>query len=230
MHLTPAEQDRLLLFTAAQLARSRRARGLLLNVPETIAIVADTVCEVARDGGRHADALAAGLTAVGRDEVLSGVASVVREVRVEAVFDDGSRLVVVPEPVGPPEPGGPGSVTRDSAALSAPEGVRLTVVNTAPVAVSVSSHFHFFEVNPRLAFDRSAAYGRHLAVPVGTSVLFEPGVPVEVELVEIRGERVVVGFAGLVDGPLDAPGAYDSALERAGATGYLAADPTRSSE
>ena len=60
MLLTPAEQDRLLVFTAAQLARSRRARGLRLNVPETVAIVADTVCEAARDGARHADALAAG--------------------------------------------------------------------------------------------------------------------------------------------------------------------------
>jgi urease subunit gamma/beta len=107
MLLTPAERDRLLLFTAAQLARSRRARGLRLNVPETIAVVADTVCEAARDGARHADALAAGLAALGPDDVLPGVPAVVHEVKVEAVFDDGTRLVVVPHPVGPPPPSSP---------------------------------------------------------------------------------------------------------------------------
>ena len=100
MQLTPAEQDRLLIFTAAQLARSRRGRGLRLNVPETVAIVADTVCEAARDGARHADALAAGQQVLGPDDVLPGVADIVREVKVEAVFDDGTRLVVVPDPSG----------------------------------------------------------------------------------------------------------------------------------
>ena len=100
MLLTPTERDRLLIFTAAELARARRARGLRLNVPETIALVADTVCEAARDGARHAEALAAGRAVLGPDDVLPGVADVVTEVAVEAVFDDGSRLVVVPDPVG----------------------------------------------------------------------------------------------------------------------------------
>src|SRR3954451_24206586 len=98
--LTPTERDRLLIFTAAELARARRARGLRLNVPETIALVADTVCEAARDGRRHDEALAAGRAALGPDDVLPGVADVVTEVAIEAVFDDGSRLVVVRDPVG----------------------------------------------------------------------------------------------------------------------------------
>ena len=100
MLLTPTERDRLLIFTAAELARARRARGLRLNVPETIALVADTVCEAARDGARHGEALAAGQAVLGPDDVLPGVADVVTEVKVEAVFDDGSRLVVVPDPIG----------------------------------------------------------------------------------------------------------------------------------
>src|SRR5512140_1822870 len=108
----PPERDRLLLFTAAELARARPARGLRLNVPETVALVADTVCEAARDGARHAEALAAGRAVLGPDDVLPGVADVVTQVRVEAVFDDGSRLVVVPDPVGGGHlgPDGPGAL------------------------------------------------------------------------------------------------------------------------
>jgi urease subunit gamma/beta len=85
----------------------------------------------------------------------------------------------------------------------------------------VTSHFHFFEVNPRLRFDRARTYGRHLAIPPGATVRFDPGVAVDVALVPFGGRRVVVGFSGLVDGPLDAPGALDAALSRAREFGYL---------
>jgi len=235
MLLTPSERDRLLIFTAAELARARRARGLLLNVPETVALVADTVAEAARDGARHAEALAAGRAVLGAGDVLPGVADVVTQVTVEAVFDDGTRLVVVPDPIGAGHLGdqAPGAVLPAAApaAGASPEPgpppglVRVRVTNTAAVPVSVSSHFHFFETNPRLAFDRAAGYGRHLYVPVGSTVRFDPGVPVDVELVPIRGARVVIGFSGLVDGPLDAPGALPAALERARAFGYLDQPP-----
>lgn len=224
MQLTPTERDRLLLFLAAELARSRRARGLRLNVPEATAIVADTVAEVARDGGRLADAIAAGRSVLTPDELLPGVSAVVTEVKVEAVFDDGTRLAVVTEPFGPPPDGPqPGSVAGDEPAAPelSPDAVVRQVTNTATVPISVSSHFHFFEVNPRLSFDRRAAYGMHLAVPAGAVQRFDPGTTTEVVLVPIGGERVVIGFAGLVDGPLDEPGALDRALERAAATGYL---------
>ncbi|MFE7652054.1 urease subunit beta, partial [Streptomyces bottropensis] len=102
--------------------------------------------------------------------------------------------------------------------------VRLTVTNTARVPVSVTSHFHFFEANPRLDFARAAAYGMRLAVPAGSSVRFGPGERVEVGLLPVGGERIAIGFAGLVDGELDAPGAKDEALRRAAACGYLGAD------
>ena len=224
MLLTPTERDRLLLFTAAELARARRARGLKLNVPETIALVADTVCEAARDGKRHGEALAAGRAVLGPDDVLPGVADVVTEVAVEAVFDDGSRLVVVHDPVGGGHLGddAPGAVlAADQPGTEANEdAVVVEVTNTAPVPVSVSSHFHFFEVNPRLRFDRAAAYGRHLDVPAGDTVRFDPGEAVAVRLVPFGGDRVVIGFSGLVDGPLDAPGALEQALERARVFGY----------
>ena len=95
MRLTPTERDRLLLFGAAELARARRARGLRLNVPEATALIADTVCEAARDGKRLAEAIEAARSVLGPDDVLPGVADVVTEVHVEAVFDDGSRLAEI---------------------------------------------------------------------------------------------------------------------------------------
>ncbi|TJZ46159.1 urease subunit gamma [Streptomyces piniterrae] len=235
MRLTPTERDRLLLFGAAELARARRARGLRLNVPEATALIADTVCEAARDGRRLAQAIEAARGVLGPDDVLPGVADVVTEVHVEAVFDDGSRLAVVSDPIlggtgGDGAEGGdrgesaPGAVLPGPADPEPEPAVVLTVRNTATVPISVTSHFHFFEVNPRLHFDRGAAYGMRLCVPAGSSLRFDPGGASEVGLVPIGGDRIAIGFAGLVDGPLDAPGAKAQALRRAAACGYLGAE------
>ncbi|WP_371496216.1 urease subunit gamma [Kitasatospora sp. NBC_00374] len=226
MRLTPTERDRLLIFTAAELARARRARGVKLNVPEATALIADTVCEAARDGRRLAEAIEAGRSVLTAEDVLPGVPDVVTVIQVEAVFDDGTRLAVINDPFqgrGSLGDEAPGAALIGSGAGYDPveETVVLPVHNTSDVPISVTSHFHFFEVNPRLAFDREAAYGTHLAVPAGSSVRFDPGATVEVGLVPIGGERVAIGFAGLVDGPLDAPGARQAALEKARATGYL---------
>lgn len=224
MRLTPTERDRLLIFTAAELARSRRARGLQLNAPEATALIAATVIEAARDGQRLRDAVDAGCNVLQPDEVLAGVAALVPEVWVEAVFDDGTRLVVVPQPLGPPHgDAAPGSLepARDEVPAAPASTATLEVHNTADVPISVTSHFHFFEVNPRLRFDRAAAYGQCLAVPAGEAIRFDPHTITAVPLAPIGGERVVVGAAGLVDGPLDAPGAKEAALLKARATGYL---------
>jgi urease subunit gamma/beta len=228
MRLTPTDRDRLLIFTAAELARTRRARGLRLNIPEATALIADTVCEAARDGARLMAAAAAGAAVLGPDDVLPGVVDVVTEVKVEAVFDDGTRMVVVRNPfgaaagLGDDAPGAVMPAERPSSHEPA-DLVRLSVVNTGDVPVSITSHFHFFEVNPRLQFDRAAAYGRHLAISAGAALRFDPGATVEAALVPIGGARVAIGFAGLVDGPLDAPGAKEAALARAAAQGYLGA-------
>lgn len=223
MRLTPTERDRLLLFGAAELARARRARGLRLNVPEATALIADTVCEAARDGARLAEAIEAARRVLGPDDVLPGVADVVTEVHVEAVFDDGSRLAVVCDPIGGGSLGAlaPGAVLPGPARPDPVAAVLVTVRNAATVPVSVTSHFHFFEANPRLDFDRAAAYGMRLNVPAGSSVRFGPGDTAQVGLLPIGGDRIAIGFAGLVDGPLDAPGAKEEALRRAAACGYL---------
>ena len=216
MKLTENERDRLLLYLTAELSRARRARGLRLNVVEATALVADAVCEAARDGKRLSEAVDLARSVLNESDVLPGVVRAVPEVRVEAVFDDGSRLAVVRDPFR--------AGVSSAAALEPaerPGEVEVEVTNTAAVPISVTSHFHFFEANPRLRFDRAAAYGRHLAVTAGAAVRFEPGGTRRVALVPIGGRRVVIGFAGLVDGPLDEPGARERALEKARACGYL---------
>jgi urease subunit gamma/beta len=229
MRLTPTERDRLLLFNAAQLARARRSRGLLLNVPEATALIADTVCEAARDGLRLAEAIEAGRTVLSASEVLPGVPDVITEIQVEAVFDDGTRLAVITDPfqgAGSLAGRAPGAILPREESEGAVAGERqsssttLRVRNVGDVPISVTSHFHFFEVNRRLAFDRAAAYGLRLDIPAGSSTRFEPGVAVDVKLVPIGGARIAIGFSGLVDGPLDAPGACESAIARAKAEGY----------
>jgi len=221
LKLNEAERDRLLIYLTAELARARRARGLLLNVVEATALVADAVCEAARDGKRLSEAVDIARSVLSEREVLPGVVRAVPEVRVEAVFDDGSRLAVVRDPF---RAGVAGAQAPEPDELAG--DVFLDVTNTAAVPISVTSHFHFFEANPPLRFDRAAAYGMHMAVTAGAAVRFEPGGTRRVALVPVGGRRVVIGFAGLVDGPLDQPGARERALEKARACGYEDAGPS----
>jgi urease subunit gamma/beta len=219
VRLLPREEDRLLLFLAAELARRRRARGLRLGQAEAVALIADEVCEAARDGASYAAAEAAGYALLGPDDVLDGVERLVPRIEVEALFPDGSRLLVLHDPIArdaPPEGGEP-----PLAWLAGAEP--LTVVNEGAVPVGVTSHFHFFEVNRALRFDRAAAWGRRLAVEAGVKVFFDPAVPREVRLVPFGGARVIRGHAGLADGPLDAEGALESAISRARERGYRGA-------
>lgn len=98
---------------------------------------------------------------------------------------------------------------------------KLLVKNTGDRPIQVGSHFHFFETNRFLAFDRTSSYGMRLNIPAGTAVRFEPGEAKEVELVEFGGRRIVHGFSGLVAGSLDAPGAREKAVEIARKAGFL---------
>ena len=218
-----------MVFVTAELARSRRTRGLRLNVPEATALIADTAAEAARDGLRLAEAIELGRSVLSPDDVLDGVVDIVGEVRIEANFDDGTRLIVVHDPFRHLEGiqtheaslGAPGAIREAPTVYQRSYDAEVDVVNESDVAISVTSHYHFFEVNPRLRFDRGAAYGRHLAIDAGSSVRFDPGVALRVQLADIRGSRVAIGFAGLVDGALDAPGAREAALDKAHRCGYL---------
>jgi urease subunit gamma/beta len=219
MRLLPSEEDRLLLFLAAELARRRRERGLALTQAEAVALIADEVCEAARDGSPYEEVERRGYRVLAESDVLEGVPDAVARVEVEPLFADGHRLVVLHDPIRQDAP--------PAAAAVEPEwldgGAPLEVVNEGEVPVTVTSHFHFFEVNRALRFDRAAAWGSRLAIAPGAKVVFVPGEPLAVRVVPIAGARVVRGHGGLVDGPLDTPGARDAALALARERGYRGA-------
>ena len=99
MHLTPREKDKLLIATAAMVARRRLERGVMLNHPETIALITDYVVEGARDGRSVADLMEAGARVVSRAQVMEGIAEMIHDIQVEATFPDGTKLVTVHSPV-----------------------------------------------------------------------------------------------------------------------------------
>jgi urease subunit gamma/beta len=194
MRLTAWEEERLLLFAAAELARRRRARGLLLNGPEAVALICDATLEAARDGRGYDEVVAAGLAAVGPDDVLDGVPELVDEVRLEVLTGDGTRLVVLVDPLGrggPMAASGPGTIVPAATERSLPDRERRTVSvrNESRRAVRVSSHMPFDAVNPRLAFDRAAANGFRLDIPAGASERWAPGEEKTVELVRFGGDE-----------------------------------------
>jgi len=226
MHLSPKEVDRLLLFLAAELARRRRARGLRLNYPEARALIADEICEGARDGASVAELMTLGASLLTTDDVLPGVSKLLGTLQVEAMFQDGQKLVTVhdairpgAEPVDGVEPGEIRCAEGDVVLNEGRESVRLTVRNTGDRPVQVGSHFHFFEVNPALAFDRAQAFGMRLDLPAGTAARFEPGDEREVDLVALGGSRHVYGLNGLTEGEAS-PDRLAEALARAAAAGF----------
>ena len=100
MHLTPREQEKLLIFVAAEVARKRRARGLKLNYPEAMAMISAEVLEAARDGKTVEEIMSLGSHILTRGDVMEGVAEMIHEVQVEATFPDGTKLVTVHDPIG----------------------------------------------------------------------------------------------------------------------------------
>jgi len=208
MELTPREKDKLLIFTAALLAERRRARGLKLNYPEAVAFISAAILEGARDGRTVADLMSSGATWLGADDVMDGVAELITEVQVEATFPDGTKLVTVHQPIPVVAPLGIGAVETAPGTIALNAGrptVRLEVANTGDRPIQVGSHYHFFETNPALRFDRAAARGFRLDIPAGTAVRFEPGQARTVDLVALGGDRIVQGFRGEIMGPLDPP-------------------------
>jgi urease subunit gamma/beta len=210
MHLTPKDEDRLLLFLAAELARKHRAAGLALSYAEARALIADEVVEAARAGATVAEAAAYGATLLTDDDVMPGVPTLLGSVQVEGFFDDGQKLVTVHDAIRP------GTRSRDQLALTPGEilpaegdlelnagraTATVTVENTGDRPVQVGSHFHFFETNRALRFDRAAAFGMRLDIPSGTATRFEPGETQDVSLTSYGGERTVVGQNDVTNGP-----------------------------
>ncbi len=224
MELTPREKDKLLLYTAALVAERRLARGVTLNYPEATALISMHILEGARDGASVADLMNSGRHVLTTDQVMPGVAELLHDVQVEATFPDGTKLVTVHEPILPPadvvesnsadgqetasghaQSYAPGAVVAADGEITLNEGrecISVTVANSGDRPVQVGSHYHFYEVNPALEFDREKTRGFRLNIASGTAVRFEPGQSRTVELVALDGKREVYGFNQAVMGEL----------------------------
>lgn len=235
MHLSPRELEKLQLHQAGFLAQKRLARGLRLNYPESIALIASQILEFIRDGDKSvAELMDIGRQFLGRRQTMSGVPEMIPEVQVEGTFADGTKLVTVHHPIAAQdgnlelalygsflpvpkltdfaeisdEPL-PGEVVTDDEEITLNEGrhvVDLSVTNLGDRPIQVGSHYHFIETNASLEFDRAAAYGRRLDIPAGTAVRFEPGESKTVTLVDIAGNQVIRGGNNLADGSVNDAG------------------------
>jgi urease subunit gamma/beta len=248
MHLTPRELDKLVLHNAGSLAQKRLARGLRLNHPESVALIATVVLEFIRDGRPVAELMDLGRRLLGRRQVMAGVPEMIHEVQVEGTFPDGTKLVTVHHPVaatdgdlslalygsflptpdlsvfgaGEADNVMPGSYEVCPGEIELNEGrdsIELPVTNLGDRPVQVGSHYHFVETNASLRFDRARAYGRRLDIPAGTAVRFEPGETRTVRLVEIAGNKIIRGGNNLADGPVTDAG-RDAVVARATAGGF----------
>jgi urease subunit gamma/beta len=210
MRLTAWEEERLLIFSAAELARRHRAAGLALNAPEAIALICDAMLEAARAGASYAEVEAAGLAAVAPADVMPGVRELVDLVSLEVLLGDGTRLITLVDPLGggrAPSRDGPGAVEpaqNGVGPVARPGGTRerrrLDVTNTSQRVVRVSSHFPFHRVNARLVFDRAAAEGFRLDIDAGSSERWAPGEARTVALVRLGGDGGDGGDGGEAGG------------------------------
>ena len=232
MLLTPTEIERLTIFNAAELARRHRGRGIKLSQPEAVALICDEILMGARQGRSVAELASLGSTLLTSDDVLPGVGAMTPKIHVEGMFPDGAKMVTVHQPIRPGRaPLGetdytPGELIPAVGEIELNRSRRqrtLRVRNTGDRPVQIGSHYHFFEANKALEFDRAAAFGMRLDIPAGVSRRFEPGMTREVDLVALGGTGEVSGFNNLTNGSVHSDEVRTRALEKARAAGYKGA-------
>jgi len=227
MNLTPTELERLTIFMAAEFARRNRKNGILLSHPEAVALLADEMLLAARAGKPYEEIVDMAGTLLSADDLYPGVAEMVSFVSVEASFEEGTKMVVVFDPIAPAPVSDtaavPGEIITAGGEIELNAGrerTSLEVINTGDRDIQVRSHAHFFEVNRMLQFDRKQAFGMHLDSPSGVGVRFEPGVKKKADLVRFGGRGVVRGFADLTNGSVHSDEVRSAAHDRARAKGY----------
>lgn len=231
MLLTPTEYERLTIYMAAELARKHRAKGLKLNHPEATALIADEILEGARAGRSVAELMSEGAAVLSTDDVMPGVAALMPMLQVECTFPDGTKLVTIHDPIRAGAEDAvparqPGEVIHGEGDIELNAGrprTELEVLNTGDRPVQIGSHYHFFEANKALEFDRAAAFGLHLDIPSGTAVRFEPGQSKKVVLVPFGGRQELSGLNGLTEGAASDAAVRDRALAKAKADGFRGA-------
>jgi urease subunit gamma/beta len=225
MNLAPTEIERLTIFMAAEHARRLRAHGIRLSHPEAVAFIADEMMLAARKGMTYEAIVNLAGQLLTADDVEPGVPSMVEMISVEANFPEGTKMVIVFNPITPGEDGTeePGEVITLEGDIELNAGrprTEIDVINTGDRDIQVRSHTHFFEVNRALDFDRAQAFGMRLDVISGGGVRFEPGLRRRVTLVPMAGDRIVRGQAGLTQGALDDEAVKQAAFAAARAAGY----------
>jgi urease subunit gamma/beta len=224
--------ERLTIYVAAELARKHKAKGLPLNHPEAVAYIVDEILEGAREGRSVADLISWGSTLLTADDVMAGVAHLMSMIQVEGTFPDGTKLVTIHDPIRPGKRKSaeaevvPGEIITDDGDIELNAGrlkVTLKVVNTGDRPIQIGSHYHFFETNKALDFDREKSFGMHLDIPAGTSVRFAPGESKEVVLTEFGGTGELLGLNGLTEGNWRSEANKAEALQRARARGFKGA-------
>lgn len=229
MLLTQTEMERLTIYVAAEMARKRRGKGLRLNHPEATAFIVDEILEGAREGKSVAQLISYGSTLLTTDDVMPGVADLMPVLQVEGTFPDGTKLVTVHDPIRPgklPVTGQtvtPGEIIPAEGDIEINAGRRkatVTAVNTGDRPIQVGSHYHFFEVNKALRFEREKAFGMHLDIPAGTAVRFEPGASKSVTLVEFGGTGEIHGLNSLTNGTTRSAARKAEALRKARDQGF----------
>jgi urease subunit gamma/beta len=232
MLLTPTELERLIIFTAAELARKRKAKGLALNHPEAIAYISDEILEGAREGRSVAEMISFGSTLLTTDDVMPGVADLMPMIQVEGMFPDGTKLVTVHVPIRPGKSKKPddyvtpGELFVDDGEIEINAGrdtVTIKAMNTGDRPIQIGSHYHFFEANKALDFDREKSFGMHLDIPSGTAVRFEPGESKEVTLTAFGGSGELFGLNNLTNGSIHSDSRKADALRRAKEQGFKGA-------
>lgn len=212
MELTPREKDKLLLFTAGMLAKQRKTQGLKLNYPESIAYISAEILEGARAGKTVAELMSYGKTLLTTSDVMSGIAEMIADIQVEATFPDGTKLVTIHNPILEVIDNGtenndyiiPGEIiadlTKEIKLNINRKTITIKVINLGDRPIQVGSHYHFYETNTALQFDREITKGFRLNIAAGTAIRFEPSQEREIELVEYDGDKKVYGFNGKIMG------------------------------
>lgn len=231
MRIAPRDIEKLWLHTACVVAQKRYARGLKLNYPESIALLSGQILELIRDGHTIAEINKMAINILGTDDVLPGVPEMAEEVQVEGTFVDGTKMISIHNPIQksnlPPDLALYGSglvkndlkIKTDNSTGYIPGNTDIQegdieinkyrktklieVTNNGSRPIQVGSHCNFVETNRYLSFDRNEAVGYRLNIPAGTAIRWEPNQTKAVELVEIAGDKIVLGGNNIVNGPIN---------------------------
>ena len=247
MKLSPKEIEKLVLHNAGFVAQKRYARGIKLNYPESVALIATQLLEFIREGYPVSKLMDLGREILGFDDVMEGVPPLLDTVQIEGTFPDGTKLVSVHSPIyksgitnGLALYGSglvkqtqsieidngssalPGKTFVEEGIITLNEGketITIEVTNQGNRSVQVGSHYPFVETNKVLKFDRAKTIGFRLDIPSGTAIRFAPGETKSLDLVSIGGEKKVFGANALING--ETTGKETQILETLKAQGFL---------